>query len=54
MISDNAVEVENESVRLGRVVSEWYALNPDSRQLWVYEAGKADRRDALDGGSHFI
>jgi len=40
MNSDDAVEVGNDSSRMGRIVSEWYALNPDIRRVWVYKAGK--------------
>lgn len=32
--------------RMGRVVSEWYALNPSIRRLWMYEAGETDPDDA--------
>jgi hypothetical protein len=32
--------------QVGRIVSEWYALNPDIRRLWVYEAGESDPIDA--------
>ena len=46
--SDNAVEVGNDSSRVGRIVSEWYALNPDIRRLWVYEAGETGPDDARD------
>ena len=27
-------------------MSEWYALNPDLRQLWVYEGSETDPDDA--------
>jgi len=48
MNSDNAVEVGNDSSRMARIVSEWYAQNPDIRRLWVYEAGETDPDDARD------
>src|SRR5512134_2329167 len=50
--SDNAVTFGNENLRMERIVSEWYALNPDIRRLWVYEAGKPDPDDAR--GIHVI
>ena len=40
------MEVGNESSRLRSAVSEWYALNPDIRRLWVYETGEAGPDDA--------
>ena len=52
MNSDNPVKVGNDSSRMGRMVSEWYALNPDIRRLWVYEAGETDADDA--GSIHVI
>lgn len=33
---------------MARIVSEWYALNPDITRLWVYEAGAAEPGDARD------
>lgn len=33
---------------MGRVVSQWYALNPDIRRLWAYEAGETGSDDAGD------
>lgn len=44
----DASNPESNGARMGRIVSEWYALNPDVRRLWVYEAGDPapeDRRD---------
>ena len=34
--------------RMGSVVSEWYALNPDVRRLWVHEADETAPDDARD------
>jgi hypothetical protein len=48
MSSDNAVKAGDDSSRTGRIASEWYALNPDIRRLWVYEAGETDPDDARD------
>jgi len=48
MNSVNPVEVGNGSSPMGRVVSEWYALNSDISRLWVYEAGEPDHDDARD------
>lgn len=31
-------EGENEGVRVGQVVSEWYAANSEITRIWVYEA----------------
>jgi hypothetical protein len=46
--SINAVEPANNSSRIVSIASEWYALNPDIRWLWLYEAGEADPEDAGD------
>ena len=48
MNSDSAVGVDNDSLRMARIVSEWYALNSDVTRLWVYEAGETDPDDAPD------
>lgn len=32
--------------RMGRIVSEWYAANPDIARLWVYEADEPEADDA--------
>jgi hypothetical protein len=48
MNSVNPVEVENHSSPMGRIVSDWYALNPDIARLWVYEADEPDHDDARD------
>ena len=45
MNSDNPVEVGNDRSPMAKIVSEWYALNPDIRRLWVYEAGEPDPND---------
>ena len=42
------MEAGNDSSRIARIVSEWYALNPDITRLWVYEAGEAEPVDARD------
>ena len=34
--------------RMGSVMSEWYALNPDVRRLWVHEADETAPDDARD------
>lgn len=33
---------------MGRIVSEWYALNSDISRLWLYAAGEPDHDDACD------
>ena len=38
---------ETESSRTVRLMSEWYALNPDVSRLWVYEAARTRHGDAL-------
>ena len=48
MNSVNPVKVGNHSSPIGRIVSEWYAVNPDITRLWVYEAGEPDHDDARD------
>jgi hypothetical protein len=48
MNSDDAVEAHDDHSRTSRIVSEWYALNPDIRQLRVYEADEAHRGDVRD------
>ena len=45
MNSDNAVKAGNDTSGMRRIVSEWYALNPDIRRLWVYEAGEKTEPD---------
>ena len=42
------MEIGNDSASIPQVASEWYALNPDIRRLWVYEAREPyvhDKRD---------
>jgi hypothetical protein len=39
---------ERDSARMGRIASEWYALNPDVRRLWMYEAGASVADEARD------
>ena len=46
--SEDALDIGNDSTRVGIIVSEWYALNPDIRRLWVYEAGEMGPDDARD------
>jgi hypothetical protein len=48
MNSDNAVKNGNDVSRMGGLISEWYALNPDIRRLWVYEAHETDPDAARD------
>jgi len=52
MNSDGAVDAASDRWRTASIVSEWYALNPEIRRLWVYEAAETDGDDA--GALHVI
>lgn len=45
MNSAKAAETAKDTSRLEGILSEWYALNPDVKQLWVYEAGETGTGD---------
>ena len=34
--------------RIGKIASEWYALNPDIRRLWIFAVSDGDPDDARD------
>ena len=39
-------EVRSATPSLGSLVSDWYAVNPDVRRMWIYERGASDSRGA--------
>ena len=47
-VTDDAAEVGRDSSRMASILSEWYALNPNVRRLWVYGAGETDPDDTRD------
>jgi hypothetical protein len=48
MGSVNPVDLGDHRPTIGRIVSEWYALNSDISRLWLYEAGAPDHDDRRD------
>ena len=46
MNAEVAAELSIDCARMARIVSEWYARNPDISRLWLYETGEPDPDDA--------